>query len=63
MRADAKALEKSMTVEERKALAEISNRSATSNAKTSNAKVTSIRSEKADAKRLRENHSWLSDKS
>ncbi|WP_421376308.1 hypothetical protein ACOCG7_00485 [Paraburkholderia sp. DD10] len=61
-RADNKALDDSMTVNERNALAGLSKKPVASCIKRSEAKVALMRTKKADAERLRENNSWFSDK-
>lgn len=62
MRVDEKALDCSMTVQERKAWADLSKKSSASRDKPSKATVASKRTKKADAERLRENNVWFSGK-
>ncbi|MCP3728653.1 ATP-binding protein [Paraburkholderia sp. CNPSo 3272] len=59
---DMKAMKASMTVEERKAYAEVSTRPEATSTKSGEVKLASKRTKKADAEQLRENHSWFSDK-
>ncbi|CAD6556357.1 hypothetical protein LMG27952_06097 [Paraburkholderia hiiakae] len=60
--ADAKALDASMTVDERKALTSLSKKPVASSAKQSEARVAFMRTMKADAEQLRENDTWFLDK-
>ncbi|SKD04367.1 hypothetical protein [Paraburkholderia hospita] len=62
MRVDEKALDSSMTVQERKARAELSKKPTASSDKPSKATVASKRTKKADAESLQENNAWFSGK-